>query len=80
MKKLLLIIICVVLLVGCNKSGTPVKTMGSKSDFEVQRLFKVDGITIYRFWDNGDPVYFTSKGDVIQNEHQTIYVSSRKMR
>jgi hypothetical protein len=77
MKRLIFVILCAAVMVGCAKSGTPVNVNDSKSDFEVQRLFSIDGIVIYRFWDNGDPVYFTSNGETFQVKHRTTFVNSK---
>lgn len=42
---------------GCEKKAESSITSG---EFIVDTLFKVDGCTAYRFYDNGHAVYFTS--------------------
>lgn len=52
-----LIIIIALLLVGCAKD--PLSTEQTEnSEFQVDELFTHDSITVYRFHDGGDAVYF----------------------
>jgi hypothetical protein len=36
----------------------------NNSDYSVSYLFEKDGIKVYRFYDRGEYVYFTSEGNV----------------
>ena len=47
----------VVLLSGCYKD--PESTTSAGRDFSVDKLFTVDGCTVYRFWDS-KAVYFSN--------------------
>ena len=60
MKRALLMLALV--LAACSR--TPESTIPAGVDSKVDKLFTVDGITVYRFVDNGHYVYFTSRGDV----------------
>lgn len=56
MKKLILVI--VLALVACSKR--PESTTKAGVDFTVDKLFTVDGCTVYRFGDGGETHYFTN--------------------
>ena len=64
MKKL--VIACVLLaFTSCMKEGKPVVVKDSVSNYKVEKLFEVDGISVYRFLDGNKRVYFTNRtGDV----------------
>ena len=67
MKKLILLFVSVIifLLVSCNENkGVNVPTSDSINEIKVEKLFVVDGITVYRFYDGGRVVYFTNKKGV----------------
>lgn len=67
MKKLILIITCIFLLTSCVNSSQE-KVQSSNSEIEIEKLFEVDGCTIYRFMD-GQYRYFTNcKGSVSWRE------------
>ena len=40
------------------------KEQTNNSDYSVSYLFEKDGIKVYRFYDRGEYVYFTSEGNV----------------
>jgi hypothetical protein len=40
------------------------KETTNNSDYSVSYLFEKDGIKVYRFYDRGEYVYFTSQGNV----------------
>lgn len=64
MKKIILLFVSVIifLLVSCNENkGVNVPTSDSINEIKVEKLFVVDGITVYRFYDGGRVVYFTNK-------------------
>lgn len=47
------------------KDGKPVVVKDSVSNYKVEKLFEVDGISVYRFLDGNKRVYFTNRtGDV----------------
>lgn len=72
MKKIILFVSVIFLLVSCENKGTNVPTSDSINEIKVEKLFVVDGITVYRFHDGGRVVYFTNKiGEVksIHNEY-----------
>ena len=56
MKKIILLFVSVIfLLVSCNKNkGINVPTSDSINEIKVERLFVVDGITVYRFYDGAE--------------------------
>ena len=57
MKKLMLMAF-LVLLSGCQKEAEGTQVAGS-GGFNVQKLFTVDGCSVYRFWD-ARTVYYTN--------------------
>ncbi len=63
MKKIIVLLVAIVFLcVSCIKNkGINVPTSDSINGIKVERLFVVDGITVYRFYDGGRVVYFTNK-------------------
>ena len=75
MKKLILVVLATILIVGCRENGTPVKTTDSEYNFNVVKLFEIDGVSVYRFYDGGKYVYFTnSNGKVpVSYTHLRIY-------
>lgn len=60
MKKIILLFVSAIfLLVSCNDNkGINVPTSDSINEIKVEKLFVVDGITVYRFYDGGRVVYF----------------------
>ena len=71
MKKIILLFLSVILLlVSCNgNEGISVQTSESINKIKVEKLFVVDGITVYRFYDGGRVVYFTNKKGVVNAIH-----------
>ena len=71
MKKIILLFISVIfLLVSCNgNEGIGVQTSESINKIKVEKLFVVDGITVYRFYDGFRVVYFTNKKGVVNAIH-----------
>ncbi|MBP2157174.1 hypothetical protein J2067_004866 [Erwinia rhapontici] len=57
MRKIWLIAICLTIS-GCEKA--PETSVLAGLDFKVDKLFSVDGCSVYRFSDAGRPVYFTN--------------------
>ena len=68
MKKIILFVSVIFLLVSCNENkGTNVPTSDSINEIKVEKLFVVDGITVYRFYDGNRVVYFTNKKGVAKS-------------
>ena len=62
MKKIILFVSVIFLLVSCKENkGINIPTSESINEIKVEKLFVVDGITVYRFYDGGRTVYFTNK-------------------
>ncbi len=80
MKKIILLFVSVIfLLVSCNENkGINVPTSDSINEIKVEKLFVVDGITVYRFYDYhcGRVVYFTNKKGVV-NEYAPATKTTR---
>ena len=70
MKKIIIISIVLLALTGCGEAQKPegVK-QSSNNGYEVQKLFTVDGITVYKFYDYDKPVYFTDRTGEVQYSH-----------
>lgn len=71
--KILTAILTFLLLVSCglrNKSEKVLKT--SNSAYCIERLFTIDGITVYRFYDGNKCAYFTNRTGKVE------YVRRRK--
>ena len=65
MKKVIMIIAVAAILVGCKGKGTRVQISDSVDKFKVEKLFVVDSITVYRFYDNlksATIIQYTIKG------------------
>lgn len=70
MKKIILFVSVIFMLVSCNENkGTNVPTSDSINEIKVEKLFDVDGITVYRFYDGDRVVYFTNKKGVAKAIH-----------
>lgn len=69
-KKIFFIVSCCLAISSCNTDENNV----DKNDierFEIEKLFEIDSISVYRFLDKGRYVYFTNrKGNVY---HETIH-------
>lgn len=73
MKKIIIAAFAILFLTSCKNSGTPVKTTDTQNRFGVVRLFEVDGISVYRFKDNGRSVYFTNGTGKVQSTRTISY-------
>ena len=70
MKKIILFVLVIFLLVSCNDNkGINVPTSDSINEIKVEKLFVVDDITVYRFYDGRRVVYFTNKKGVVNALH-----------
>ena len=56
-------IAAVVLLTACSKDPV-LTTTTNNQQVKIDELFTHKGLTVYRFYDHGKPVYFTKRGDV----------------
>lgn len=71
MKKLMIACLLLVL-TSCAEKGEPVSVSDSVSNFDVEKLFEVEGISVYRFYDGAQRVYFTNrKGEVYTEKTYT---------
>ena len=82
MKKIILLLVSVIfLLVSCNDNkGINVPTSDSINEIKVEKLFVVDGITVYRFYDSGRVVYFTNKKGVAKALHDEYDPATKTIR
>ena len=83
MKKIMLFVSVIFLIVSCNgNEGISVPTSESINKIKVEKLFVVDGVTVYRFHDGGRVVYFTNKKGVINffMENMTLQQKQQKQR
>ena len=81
MKKIILFVLVIFLLVSCNDNkGINVPTSDSINEIKVEKLFVVDGITVYRFYDGGIVVYFTNKRSDVKSIHNEYDHATRTIR
>ena len=82
MKKIILLFVSVTfLLVSCNDNkGINVPTSDSINEIKVEKLFVVDGITVYRFYDGGRVVYFTNKNGKVNAFHKEYDPATKIIR
>jgi len=57
MKKLLILLICIIGLLGCQKDAQQTFVSKSNPNFKPELLFEIDGYKVYRFYDDRT-VYF----------------------
>ena len=68
-----LLLFVAVMATGCVDyvpSSKPVKS--DNPNYEVRKLFTVDGVTVYRFFDGNRPIYFTNGNGVVQSTHSEL--------
>lgn len=69
------------MLVSCNDNkGIYVQTSESVNEIKVEKLFVVDGITVYRFYDDSRVVYFTNKKGVANALHDKYDPATKTIR
>lgn len=61
MRYVMIFMIAIFLLLGCDKIEPEEVKRSSNASYEVEQLFEVDGVTVYRFLDNGKYIYFTNR-------------------
>ena len=64
-----MIIAIVAILVGCDSKGTRVQISDSVYEYKVEKLFVVDSVTVYKFYDNGNAIYFTNRKGRVYATH-----------
>ena len=81
MKKIILFVAVIFLLVSCKENkGINIPTSDSINEIKVEKLFVVDGITVYRFYDGGRVVYFTNKKGVAKAFHDEYDPATKTTR
>lgn len=82
MKKIIVLLVAIIFLcVSCNENkGINVPKSDSINDIKVEKLFVVDGITVYRFYDGGRVVYFTNKKGEVKAYHDEYDATTRMMK
>ena len=69
MKKLLLLLMLSLVLTSCEPvPGQRVEVIDGPKDAKVEKLFTVDGVTVYRFQDGNETVYFTNASGIVKYE------------
>ena len=68
MKKLALVLAVGLYLTSCVKQAQSVDRVGVDGEFEVEFLFKKDGVKVYRFYDDGRYRYFTTLGETMTTQ------------
>jgi hypothetical protein len=68
--KRIFILCAVFALSGCGEKQEPVSVARSDNQsYPISKLFTHDGVTVYRFHDEGRPVYFTSPSSNLTYSH-----------
>ena len=70
--KIILLLFCIMNFSSCN-IGIPLRYEPSDNNdsYTIQYLFQHDGVKVYRFYDKGNYVYFTTRGDVTSIKRQS---------
>lgn len=64
-----LLLFVAVMATGCIDYGHGKPVESDNPSYEVRKLFTVDGVTVYRFYDGGRSIYFTNGNGVAQYTH-----------
>ena len=81
MKKIIIIVLSVLSIVSCSENkGINVPTSDSINEIKVEKLFVVDDITVYRFYDGGRVVYFTNRKGVVNAIHDEYDPATKTIR
>ncbi|WP_137803427.1 DUF4884 domain-containing protein [Caulobacter sp. 3R27C2-B] len=67
MARIILIAAVAAVLAACAGPSTPADSVDSNAGYAVQKLFKVDGCTVYRFEDAGSLRYLTTCPGSVQS-------------
>lgn len=80
-----LLFLCTMTFSSCGIAGIPIQNKAPQNNdsYTISYLFEHDGVKVYRFYDMGNYVYFTTKGEVtsIKNDstaQRTIVIPQRK--
>lgn len=64
--------------VGISKAPIYTRPVQNNKDYTISYLFEHDGCKVYRFWDCGEPVYFTScNGETSYKVDSTTVIRNR---
>lgn len=66
MKKIIILTVTLFALTACCPKRSEEVKASSNSFYTVEKLFTVDGITVYRFCDNSHTVYFTNRASEVK--------------
>ena len=78
---IIIVFILAAVLVSCNENkGINVPTSESINEIKVEKLFVVDGITVYRFYDGSRVVYFTNKIGEVKSIHDEYDNATKTIR
>lgn len=70
MKKIIIISIALLALTACESKQVEEVKASSNQSYPVEKLFTVDGITVYCFRDSDRYVYFTNRTGDVQYSYQ----------
>lgn len=61
-----LLFLCTMTFSSCGIAGIPIQNEAPQNNdsYTISYLFEHDGVKVYRFYDMGNYVYFTTKGEV----------------
>jgi hypothetical protein len=61
-----LLFLCAITFFSCGITGIPLQSKAPQNNnsYTISYLFEHDGVKVYRFYDMGNYVYFTTKGEV----------------
>lgn len=61
-----LLFLCVMTFSSCGIAEIPIQNKAAQNNdtYTISYLFEHDGVKVYRFYDMGNYVYFTTKGEV----------------
>lgn len=81
-----LLFLCTMTFSSCGIAGIPIQNKAPQNNdsYTISYLFEHDGVKVYRFYDMGNYVYFTTKGEVtsIKNDstaQRTIVISKESL-
>lgn len=70
MKTILFILLSILFFISCTKAGVPVQSIQQADDYNVEYLFTVEGVKVFRFYDNGYTKYLAiGDGSIISDRH-----------
>lgn len=81
MKKIIIISIALLALTACESKQVEEVKASSYQSYPVEKLFTVDGITVYRSRDNDRHVYFTNRtGDVRYSYQKRVGKATKNVK